>query len=159
MASLSLSFSQTQPSSSSPSHHQAETQISQTQALWFFLFLILMVDRSLDQAETQSHSSRNPRLIGAKVDQTHSSRSRYQRRGRHVLRLPDCQLWSTQGLGHWFTDLPQQQSQQQRHLFLDWTVWFRPLRWRWSLRKATLSGNGGGWTKGLRDPPERERWE
>ena len=35
----------------------------------------------LIEAETQTHSSKNPRLIGAKVDQTHSSRSRRQRRG------------------------------------------------------------------------------
>ena len=35
----------------------------------------------LIEAETQTHSSKNPRLIRAKVDQTHSSRSRRQRRG------------------------------------------------------------------------------
>ena len=40
-----------------------------------FLFLILMVDRSRnpDETETQTHSTQNPRLIGAKVDQIHSS--------------------------------------------------------------------------------------
>ena len=60
---LSLSLSQTQPPSSSPNHHQVETQIFQTQALWSFRFSFSW----LIEVETQTHSSRNPRLIGAKV--------------------------------------------------------------------------------------------
>ena len=72
-----LSLSQTQPLSSSPNHHQVETQIFQTQALWFFHFSFSW----LIGVETQTHSSRNPRLIGPKVDQTHSSQSRCRRRG------------------------------------------------------------------------------
>ena len=60
--SLSLSLSETQPPSSSLSHHQAKTRISQTQILWFFLFLILMVDqsRNLDEAKTQIKSKSRP---------------------------------------------------------------------------------------------------
>ena len=75
--SLSLSLSQTQPPSSSPNHHQVETQIFQTQTLWFFRSSFPWLIR----VETQTHSSRNPRLIEAEVDQTHSSQSRRRRRG------------------------------------------------------------------------------
>ena len=75
--SLSLSLSQTQPPSSSPNHHQVETQIFQTQTLWSFRFSFSW----LIEVETQTHSSRNPTLIGAKVYQTHSSQSWRRRRG------------------------------------------------------------------------------
>ena len=99
-----LSLSQTQPPSSSPSHHQVETQISQTQALWFFSFLILMIDRSwnpnpfkqkpkVDRSESWSNPFK-PKSTPTKrtnkewmrkeeVDQTHWSRlkRRGQRRG------------------------------------------------------------------------------